>query len=153
RAGGRRGVPGGRRGLLRARRSAGGGPADGCGGQPGDGADRGRTAAHAPDHAGPAGRPRGARACRRLPRDGARFGAAVGAAALRFQDQAGYAATVLGGAQVAHPVAIAPAWPADVTTSSVILAVCSARAGRSTIMSPGSSGLACLGGALALIVR
>jgi multicomponent Na+:H+ antiporter subunit D len=54
-----------------------------------------------------------------------RFGAAVEAAALRFTDQAGYAATVLGGAQVAHPHPIAPAGPADVTTSSVILGVCS----------------------------
>jgi len=119
-----------------------------------------------------------------------RFGAAVEAAALRFQDQAAYAATVLGGAHVAHPVAIAPAEPADVTTSSVILAVCSALGALALALvalyrrrlpllrrgyEPGAgltdvirrvhsgvindyvtwivAGLACLGGALALIVR
>jgi multicomponent Na+:H+ antiporter subunit D len=119
-----------------------------------------------------------------------RFGAAIEAAALRFQDQAAYAATVLGGAHVTHPVAIAPAEPADVTTSSVILAVCSVLGALALAFvalywrrlpllrrgyEPGAgltgvirrvhsgvindyvtwivAGLACLGGALALIVR
>jgi multicomponent Na+:H+ antiporter subunit D len=119
-----------------------------------------------------------------------RSGAAVEAAALRFQDQAAYAATVLGGAHAAHPVAIAPAEPAGVTTSSVILGVCSALGALALALGalywrrlpllrrgyePGAgltvvirrvhsgvindyvtwivAGLACLGGALALIVR
>ena len=51
-----------------------------------------------------------------------RFGAAVLAAAVRFQDQAAYTATVLDGA---HPAALLPAGVAEVTISSVVVAVCS----------------------------
>jgi multicomponent Na+:H+ antiporter subunit D len=51
------------------------------------------------------------------------FAAAVEAAAVRFQDQAGYAATVLNGAHVAHPVALYPSAPAEVTVSSVIISL------------------------------
>ena len=40
---------------------------------------------------------------------------AVEGAAVRFQDQAAYNATVLSGARVAHPTALAPAEPAGVT--------------------------------------
>ena len=48
------------------------------------------------------------------------LGPAVQAAAIRFQDQAGYNATVLAGAHIAHPVAIAAAEPAGITTSDVL---------------------------------
>jgi multicomponent Na+:H+ antiporter subunit D len=54
-----------------------------------------------------------------------RFAAAIEAAAVRFQDQAGYAATVLHGARVLHPVSLYPAAPAGVTPASVIIALCS----------------------------
>jgi multicomponent Na+:H+ antiporter subunit D len=55
-----------------------------------------------------------------------RFAAAVEAAAVRFQDQAGYAATVLNGAHIARPVALYPPAPADVTVSSIIISLCAA---------------------------
>jgi multicomponent Na+:H+ antiporter subunit D len=48
-----------------------------------------------------------------------RLGPAVQEAAVRFQDQAGYNATVLSGAHVAHPTAIAPAGNTGVTVSDV----------------------------------
>jgi multicomponent Na+:H+ antiporter subunit D len=119
-----------------------------------------------------------------------RFAAAVEAAAVRFQDQHAYIATVLVGAHVVHPVAIAPVEPAGVTVSSVLTALCSALAAvllafaalywrRLPLLrrgyEPGAgltiaiqrlqsgvindyvtwivTGLACLGGVLALIVR
>ena len=47
------------------------------------------------------------------------LGATAEAAAVRFQDQAGYAATVLRGVHVSHPVAPFPAAPADVTVTAV----------------------------------
>jgi hypothetical protein len=50
-------------------------------------------------------------------------GRAVESAAVRFQDQAGYNATVLSGARVAHPAAALPAQPATVTTASVATAL------------------------------
>ena len=52
------------------------------------------------------------------------LGPAVQAAAIRFQDQAGYNATVLAGARIAHPVAIAAAEPTAVTTSDVLTGTC-----------------------------
>jgi hypothetical protein len=48
------------------------------------------------------------------------LGPAVEAAAVRFQDQAGYDATVLSGAHVAHPAAILPAESTGVTLSDVL---------------------------------
>ena len=54
------------------------------------------------------------------------LGPAVQAAAIRFQDQAGYNATVLAGARIAHPVAIAAAEPAGLTVSDVLTATGSA---------------------------
>jgi multicomponent Na+:H+ antiporter subunit D len=54
-----------------------------------------------------------------------RFAGGIEAAAVRFQDQAGYAATVLNGARIAHPVSPFPPAPADVTPASVITALCS----------------------------
>ena len=48
-----------------------------------------------------------------------RLGPAVQDAAVRFQDQAGYNATVLSGAHIAHPTAIAPAEATGVTVSDV----------------------------------
>jgi multicomponent Na+:H+ antiporter subunit D len=54
-----------------------------------------------------------------------RFAAGIEAAAVRFQDQAGYAATVLHGARVLHPVSLYPPAPAGVTPASVIIALCS----------------------------
>jgi multicomponent Na+:H+ antiporter subunit D len=50
------------------------------------------------------------------------LGPAVQAAAIRFQDQAGYNATVLAGARIVHPVAIAAAEPAGLTVSDVLTA-------------------------------
>ena len=122
-----------------------------------------------------------------------RVGGAVQAAAVRFQDQAAYAATVLHGARVTHPVAPFPTGAADVTSSSVVTAVCSALGAATLALAalywrrlpllrrgyePGAApaaltvaiqrfqsgivndyvawivtGLACLGGVLALIVR
>jgi multicomponent Na+:H+ antiporter subunit D len=55
-----------------------------------------------------------------------RFAAGIEAAAVRFQDQAGYAATVLSGARVLHPVSPYPPAPAGVTPAAVITALCSA---------------------------
>jgi multicomponent Na+:H+ antiporter subunit D len=49
-----------------------------------------------------------------------RLGPAVQAAAIRFQDQAGYNATVLAGAHIAHPVAIAAAEATGITASDVL---------------------------------
>jgi multicomponent Na+:H+ antiporter subunit D len=48
------------------------------------------------------------------------LGPAVEAAAVRFQDQAGYNATVLSGAHLTRPAAIFPAGPAGVTVSDVV---------------------------------
>ena len=56
----------------------------------------------------------------------ARLGPAVQAAAIRFQDQAGYNATVLAGARIVHPVAIAAAEPTGLTVSDVLTATGSA---------------------------
>jgi multicomponent Na+:H+ antiporter subunit D len=49
-----------------------------------------------------------------------RLGPAVEAAAVRFQDQAGYNATVLSGAHVAHPAGIFPAQDTGVTVADVV---------------------------------
>jgi multicomponent Na+:H+ antiporter subunit D len=48
------------------------------------------------------------------------LGPAVEAAAIRFEDQPGYNATVLAGAHIAHPVAIAAAESTGITTASVL---------------------------------
>jgi multicomponent Na+:H+ antiporter subunit D len=48
------------------------------------------------------------------------LGPAVEAAAIRFEDQAGYNATVLAGAHIAHPMAIAAAESTGITTASVL---------------------------------
>ena len=48
------------------------------------------------------------------------LGPAVQAAAIRFEDQAGYNATVLAGARIAHPVAIAAAESTGITVSDVL---------------------------------
>jgi multicomponent Na+:H+ antiporter subunit D len=49
-----------------------------------------------------------------------RLGPAVQAAAIRFEDQAGYNATVLAGAHIAHPVALAAAEPTGITAADVL---------------------------------
>jgi len=49
-----------------------------------------------------------------------RLGPVVQAAAIRFEDQAGYNATVLAGAHIAHPVAIAAAEPTGITAADVL---------------------------------
>jgi multicomponent Na+:H+ antiporter subunit D len=54
------------------------------------------------------------------------LGPAVEAAAVRFQDQAAYNATVLAGAHVAHPVALFPAEAAGITVSGVLTGIVSA---------------------------
>jgi multicomponent Na+:H+ antiporter subunit D len=54
------------------------------------------------------------------------LGTAVEAAAVRFQDQGAYNATVLSGAHVAHPVAIAPAESAGTTVAGVVTGIGSA---------------------------
>ena len=54
-----------------------------------------------------------------------RFANGIEAAAVRFQDQAAYAATVLHGTHLTHPVSLYPPAPAGVTPSSVIIALCS----------------------------
>jgi NADH:ubiquinone oxidoreductase subunit 5 (subunit L)/multisubunit Na+/H+ antiporter MnhA subunit len=54
------------------------------------------------------------------------LGQVIEAAAVRFQDEPGYNATVLSGAHLTHPVALHPAEPAVVTVSSVLTAVGSA---------------------------
>jgi multicomponent Na+:H+ antiporter subunit D len=51
------------------------------------------------------------------------LGSVIQAAAIRFQDQAGYNATVLAGAHIAHPVALAAAEPTAVTVSDVLTGV------------------------------
>jgi multicomponent Na+:H+ antiporter subunit D len=51
------------------------------------------------------------------------LGQVVQAAAIRFEDQAGYNATVLDGAHIAHPVALAAAEPVAVTLSAVLTGV------------------------------
>ena len=118
------------------------------------------------------------------------FAAAIEAAAIRFQDQPGYIATVLNGAHVANASPVAAVAPADVTISSVVTAVCSAAGAVLLALAalywrrlpllrrghePGAglpvairrfqsgvindyvtwvvTGLACLGGVLALIIR
>jgi multicomponent Na+:H+ antiporter subunit D len=48
------------------------------------------------------------------------LGPAVQAAAIRFEDQAGYNATVLAGAHITHPVAIAAAESAGITAADVL---------------------------------
>jgi multicomponent Na+:H+ antiporter subunit D len=50
----------------------------------------------------------------------ARLGPVVQAAAVRFEDQAGYDATVLAGAHISHPAALAAAEPAGITLSGVL---------------------------------
>ena len=52
-----------------------------------------------------------------------RFASGLEAAAVRFQDQGGYAATVLRGARIAHPVPRYPPAPAGVTPASVSIAL------------------------------
>jgi hypothetical protein len=42
----------------------------------------------------------------------------IQAAAIRFEDQAGYIATVLAGAHVAHPVSLAPAESTGITVTT-----------------------------------
>ena len=54
-----------------------------------------------------------------------RFAAGLEAAAVRFQDQAGYAGTVLRGARVTRPVSLYPPAPAGVTPASLVIALCS----------------------------
>ena len=59
-----------------------------------------------------------------------RWAGAIESAAVRFQDQAGYAALVLHGVPIAHPAAPYPAAlyppaPPDVTAASVITSLCS----------------------------
>lgn len=54
-----------------------------------------------------------------------RWAAAVESAAVRFQDQQAYASLVLHGARTAHPTALYPPAPPDVTAASVIVALCS----------------------------
>jgi multicomponent Na+:H+ antiporter subunit D len=51
------------------------------------------------------------------------LGHLVQTAATRFEDEVGYNATVLAGAHIAHPVALAPAEPAGVTLSDVLTGV------------------------------
>jgi multicomponent Na+:H+ antiporter subunit D len=53
------------------------------------------------------------------------LGSVIQQAAIRFEDQAGYNATVLAGAHVAHPVALAAAEPAGLTLSAVLAGLCS----------------------------
>ncbi len=54
-----------------------------------------------------------------------RLGPAVQAAATRFEDQAGYNATVLAGLHIVRPVAIAAAEPTGITASDVLTGTCS----------------------------
>jgi hypothetical protein len=53
----------------------------------------------------------------------AQFGPAVQAAAIRFEDQAGYNAIVLSGAHVAHPAAIAAAESTGITATDVLTGI------------------------------
>ena len=48
------------------------------------------------------------------------LGSVIQAAAVRFEDQAGYNATVLAGAHIAHPAALAAAEPTGLTLSAVL---------------------------------
>jgi multicomponent Na+:H+ antiporter subunit D len=48
------------------------------------------------------------------------LGSVIQQAAIRFEDQAGYNATVLAGAHIAHPVALAAAEPTGLTLSAVL---------------------------------
>jgi multicomponent Na+:H+ antiporter subunit D len=48
------------------------------------------------------------------------LGPLIQQAAIRFEDQAGYNATVLAGAHIAHPVALAAAEPTGITLSAVL---------------------------------
>jgi multicomponent Na+:H+ antiporter subunit D len=54
-----------------------------------------------------------------------RWAAALESAAVRFEDQRAYASLVLNGVRTAHPAALYPQAPADVTAMSVITALCS----------------------------
>jgi multicomponent Na+:H+ antiporter subunit D len=54
------------------------------------------------------------------------LGSVVQQAATRFEDQAGYNATVLAGAHIAHPVALAAAEPVGITVSAVLAGLGSA---------------------------
>jgi multicomponent Na+:H+ antiporter subunit D len=54
-----------------------------------------------------------------------RFGTALEAAAVRFEDQSAYASLVLNGTTTVHPVALHPAAPASVSAAAVIAALCS----------------------------
>jgi multicomponent Na+:H+ antiporter subunit D len=51
------------------------------------------------------------------------LGQAVEAAAVRFQDEAGYNATVLAGARIAHPAALYQPQSAGITLASVVIAL------------------------------
>jgi multicomponent Na+:H+ antiporter subunit D len=53
------------------------------------------------------------------------LGSVIQKAAIRFEDQAGYNATVLAGAHIGHPVALAAAEPAGLTLSAVLAGLCS----------------------------
>jgi multicomponent Na+:H+ antiporter subunit D len=53
------------------------------------------------------------------------WAAALESAAARFEDQPAYASLVLNGLPTAHPAALYPQAPADVTAASVITALCS----------------------------
>jgi multicomponent Na+:H+ antiporter subunit D len=57
------------------------------------------------------------------------LGSAIQAAAVRFQDQTAYNATVLSGAHVAHPAALFPPESAGIAVSDVVTGVVSAVAG------------------------
>jgi multicomponent Na+:H+ antiporter subunit D len=52
-----------------------------------------------------------------------RLGSVIQAAAIRFEDQAGYNATVLAGAHIAHPVALAAAEPTGITLSDLLTGI------------------------------
>jgi multicomponent Na+:H+ antiporter subunit D len=54
-----------------------------------------------------------------------RWAAALESAAVRFQDQPAYTSLVLNGVHTAHPTALYPSAPPDVTAASVIVALCS----------------------------
>ena len=118
------------------------------------------------------------------------LGSAVQAAAVRFEDQAGYNATVLAGAHVVHPVAIAAAEATGITVTDVLAGAGTAAGAVALALAalywrrlpllrrgyePGAGltkpveqfqsgvindyltwtvlGLACVGGALALVIR
>jgi hypothetical protein len=119
-----------------------------------------------------------------------RLGSVVQAAAVRFEDQAGYNATVLAGAHVVHPVAIAAAEATGITVTDVLAGAGTAAGAVALALAalywrrlpllrrgyePGAGltkpveqfqsgvindyltwtvlGLACVGGALALVIR